>query len=340
MASFQAGAPPAHFAVLRLLIGSDIAAAIACLAKLGIPDHLEKGPRTAEELAREIGAHGPSLYRLMRATASVGVLAEGPEKTFSQTPLSEVLRTKASPSLRGIAVMRTRDWWLRGWQRLEYSVRTGKTALDEVLGMPVFEYFEKHAEEGRIFQEGMTSLSTIDSPAVAEAYGFDGVGTLVDVGGGHGLLLATILGRNPGLKGILFDAPHVVEGARQGFLKPFADRCAFVGGDMFSSVPAGCDAYILKHIIHDWPDERCIRLLRNCREAVAAGGKLLVVDYVVPPGNDFHPSKFLDLGMLLFPGGRERTEAEFRELFGASGWRLNRMIPTASLDCIVEGVPA
>ncbi len=334
----QTGKPPAHVAVLQLLGGADVAYAVACLAKLGVPDHLEKGARSAEDLAKEIGAQPQALYRLMRATASVGVLAEGPDHKFSQTPLSDVLRTRSNPSLRGIAIMGIRHWYVQGWERLEYSVRTGRTALDEVLGKPVFEFFKESPADAEVFNEGMTSLSTIDSPAVAEAYSFESINSLVDVGGGHGLLLATILARNPRLKGILFDAPHVVAGAKDGPLKPFLDRCTFVGGDMFSSVPPGADAYVMKHIIHDWPDELCIKVLKNCRQAANANARLLVADHVIPPGNDFHPGKFLDLAMLIFPGGKERTEQEFRHLFAASGWRLNRIVPTAAVECVIEGV--
>jgi hypothetical protein len=340
MATTQPGTLPPFAVILQILGAADVGAAVACLAKLGVPDHLENGPRSAEELAKEIRANPQALYRLMRATASVGVLTEGPDGKFSQTPLSDALRTNAVPSVRGFAIMNTMEWWFRGWQRLEYSVRTGKTALDEVLGMPVFEFFEKNPEDARIFNEGMTSLSMIDSPAVAASYSFEGINSLTDVGGGHGLLLATILAGNPSLKGTLFDAPHVVAGAKDGPLKPFLDRCTFAGGDMFAAVPAGADAYIMKHIIHDWPDDKCVQILKNCRKGVNRNGKLLVVDHVIQPGNDFHPGKILDLAMLLFPGGKERTEQQFRDLFAASGWRLNRIIPTPAMEYIVEGLPA
>jgi len=326
--------------MFQILGAADAAAAVVCLAKIGVPDLLENGPRSADDLAKEIGAHPQALYRLMRATASIGVLSEGPDGKFSQTPLSNVLRKNANPSLHAFAIMEGEDWWVRAWQRLEYSVRTGKTALDEVYGKPLWEHFKESPNEDRIFNNAMTSLSTIDSPVVAEAYSFEAIKSLVDVGGGHGLLLATILERNPRLKGTLFDAPHVVAGAKEGPLKPFLDRCSFAGGDMFSSVPAGADAYIMKHIIHDWPDDRCIQLLKNVRKAVNPGGKLLMVDNVIPPGNDFHPGKILDLAMLIFPGGKERTEKEFRDLFAAAGWRLNRIIPTLAGDCIIEGAPA
>ena len=336
----QTDQPPAHVGMLQLLNGMHVAGAVACLAQLGIPDLVADGPQSAGDLASQIGAHPRTLYRLMRATASVGVLSEAPDGKFSQTPLSAVLCRNANPSLRALAIMGTREWHVRGWERLEHSVRTGKTALDEVYGKSLFEHFQENPAEAQIFNDCMTAISMIDSPAVAEAYSFDGIASIVDVAGGHGLLLATILARNPKLRGTLFDAPHVIEGAKNGPLKPLMSRCTLVAGDMFSSVPAGADAYIMKHIIHDWTDERCVKLLKACRKAVNPGGKLLVVDHVIQPGNDFHPGKFLDLQMLLFPGGRERTEKEFRDLFAAAGWRLNRVIPTAAGEYVVEGVPA
>ena len=219
-------------------------------------------------------------------------------------------------------------------------MRTGKQAIDEIYGVPIFEYLPQHPEEAQIFHDTMTGLSMIDSPAVAAAYCFDGIHSIVDVGGGHGLLLATILARNPQLKGTLYEVPHVVEGCRNGPLTPVMGRCTLASGDMFSSVPAGADAYLMKHIIHDWPDDLCVKILTACRKGVNPGGKLLVVDSVIQTGNDFSPSKFLDLQMLIFPGGRERTEKQFRDLFAAAGWQLKRIIPTAALDSIVEGVPA
>lgn len=326
--------------MLQILGGAQVAGAVSCLARLGIAELVEGGPKSADDLARQIGVHPGALYRLMRATASVGVLSEGPDGTFSQTALSAVLRRDAKPSLRALAIMGTREWHMRGWERLEYSVRTGKTALDEVLGMPVFEHFKQNPAEAQVFNDAMTDMSMIDSPAVAAAYSFEGIGSVVDVAGGHGLLLATILGRNPNLKGTLVDAPHVIAGAREGPLKLFLSRCTLVGGDMFASVPAGADAYMMKHIIHDWPDDLCVKLLKLCRKAVNPGGKLLVIDCIIQPGNDFSPAKFLDLQMLLFPGGLERTEKQFRDLFAASGWRLHRIVPTPAGDAVVEGLPA
>jgi hypothetical protein len=336
----QSQKPPAHVGMLQLLNGAHVAGAISCLAQLGIPDLVEAGPKSAEELANQIGASSEALYRLMRATASVGVLSEGPEGKFSETPMSAVLRSNASPSLRAFAVMGGREWHGRGWSRLEYCVRTGKQAVDEIYGMHVFEFFKQHPEEAQIFNNAMTDLSMIDSPAVAEAYNFDGLRSIVDVGGGHGLLLATILQRNIHLTGTLFDVAHVIEGAANGPLKSVMERCTLASGDMFSSVPADADAYIMKHIIHDWPDDLCLKTLKACRKGVNPGGRLLVIDNVIQPGNDFSPGKFLDLQMLIFPGGCERTEKQFSALFAAAGWRLSRIVPTKTTDSIVEGIPA
>jgi hypothetical protein len=326
--------------MFQLLNGVFVVGALSCLARLGIPDLVEKGPKSAEELAGEVGADPRALYRLMRATACVGVLSEGADGKFSETPLSAVLRSNANPSLRAFAMMHGRDWHGLGWSKLDYCVRTGKQALDEIYGMPIFQFLEQHPEEARLFNQSMTDLSTIDGPAVAEAYSFAEILSIVDVGGGHGLLLATILARNAHLKGTLYDVGSVVAGAKDGPLKPLMERCAIAAGDMFTTVPAGADAYIMKHILHDWPDEVCINILKACREGVNPGGKLLVVDNVIQPGNDFAPGKFIDLQMLIFPGGCERTEKQFRELFAAAGWTLSRVIPTAAIESIVEGVPA
>src|SRR5882724_12043246 len=198
---------PAHVGVLQLMNGIYVAGAVSCLAQLGIPDLVEAAPQSPEELATQIGVDPKALYRLMRATASVGVLAEAPDGKFSQTPMSAVLRSKATPSLRAFAIMSGREWHGRGWSHLEYCVRTGKQALDQIHGMDIFEYLKVNLEEGQIFNDAMTELSMIDSPAVAEAYNFEGIRSIVDVAGGHGLLLGTSLKKNPHMRGTLFEAP-------------------------------------------------------------------------------------------------------------------------------------
>ena len=326
--------------ILQILNGAHVAGVVSCLAQLGIPDLLEHGPKSAEELAGQIGAQPEALYRLMRATACVGVLAEDSDGKFSQTPMSAVLCSEAQLSLRGLAIMGGRELHGRGWSYLEYCVKTGKQAVDKIYGMPIFEFFSKNPEEAKIFDNAMMGLSAIDGPAVTDAYDFDGIHTIVDVGGGSGLLLATLLEKNPHLTGTLYEMPHVLAGAKNGALKPFMGRCSLTSGDMFSSVPAGADAYIMKHIIHDWPDDACIKILKACRQGVNPGRKLLVVDCELAPGNYFSPGKFVDLQMLIFPSGRERTEAQFRQLLAAAGWKLSRVISTAAQDSIVEGLPA
>jgi hypothetical protein len=329
---------------MQILSGFMIAGAVSALARLGIADHLDSGPQSAEELAPKVGAQPGPLYRLMRATASVGVLAEGPDGRFSQTPMSAALRSTGTSigggSLRGWAMMTSQEWHVRGWEHLEYCVRTGKQAIEKIYGKAPFELFGEMPEAAAIFNQAMTDLSRLDSPAVAEAYSFEGIHSIVDVAGGHGLLLATILQRHPHLKGTLYEIPSVIEGAHSGPLQPLMDRCTLASGDMFTSVPPGADAYIMKHIIHDWADDRCLKILNACRHGVNPGGKLLVVDQIIHPGNDFDPGKFLDLEMLIFPGGHERSEHQFRALFAAAGWRLNRIVPTPAGISIVEGVPA
>ena len=324
--------------MMNLLNGGMVSGALSALASLGIPDLLEAGPKTADELAAKCGAHPVALHRLMRATAALGVLAESPDGKFSQTPLSATLLSKAG--IRDWAILVGTDWYVRGTGDLSWCVRNNQQSIPHLFGKPAFEFMFEDPERGENFNRAMTGLSWMDSPAVAAAYPFEAFGSIVDVAGGHGLLLATILERNPRLKGILYDLASVIEGAKDGPLKPYLDRCTLTSGDMFASVPAGADAYIMKHIIHDWPDELCIKILTACRKGVNAGGKLLVVDAVIRPGNDFDPNKFMDLSMLLFPGGHERTEKQFRDLFAASGWRLNRVIPTPANIHIVEGLPA
>jgi hypothetical protein len=301
---------------------------------------MDDTPRSAEEIAAKVGARSELLYRLMRTTASVGILSETADRRFVQTPLSAALRSDAVPGTRALAMFNCEEWHVRGWQHLADTVCTGERPTEKIYGVPLFEYLQKHPAEAVIFNKVMTDLSMVDAPAVADAYDFSGIGSIVDVAGGHGLLLATILQRNPHLKGTLYDLPQVMDGVAGGPTEPVKERIKFIAGSMFESVPAGSDIYMMKYIIHDWPDDKCVEILKACRANVSAGGKLLVIDMVMPGPNEFHFSKIADLEMMLFPSGKERTEAEFRELFAAAGWKLTRIIPTASHVSIVEGVPA
>ncbi len=321
--------------MMQMMSGLMVAGAVSALARLGVPDFLEAGPQTAEELAPKVGAQAVPLFRLMRATASVGVLVEGADRKFSQTPLSAVLCTNAKPSLRGWAIMLSQEWHVRGWDHLEYCVRTGKQAMDDIYGKSAFEWDLPNPDAAGIFNQAMTDLSMLDSPGVAEALSLEGIGTLVDVAGGHGLLLATILGRNPGLKGVLYEIGQVIEGAKTGPLVPYLDRCRrWWAGICSRRCLRSADAYIMKHIIHDWPDELCLKILKGCRAGVKPGRKLLVVDDSDSRGQRFPSGQsFLDLEMLIFPGGQARTEQQFRDFVRRRrGGRLTRVIPTQERD--------
>jgi len=232
------------------------------------------------------------------------------------------------------------QWSWLPWGNFLGAVQTGKTAFDSTFGEPVFDYLAKHPAESAVFNEGMTGFTSVIAPAVVEAYDFSQFGTIVDVGGGHGILVNTILAANPKLKGIVFDSPNVTVGASEPIRAAgLADRCQAIGGDFFQSVPAGGDAYLMKHIIHDWPDDAATKILANCRKAVNPGGKLLLVELVIRPGNEPDFGKLMDLEMLVIASGKERTEAEYRALLAAAGWKLTRIIPTKSPAQVIEGQP-
>jgi len=323
-----------------MLLGKWVSSAISAAAHFGIADHLESGPKSPKELSVLTGTQERPLYRLLRANASVGVFTELEDGRFAQTPLSEPLRTNAKPCVRHMAMMLTDDWHIRCWEQLPWCVETGKPASYKLHGTGMFDWMAKHPEKTGNFNQAMTDLSSGDASAVVQGYDFSQFEHIVDVAGGHGALLAAILDHTPKLRGTLVEMPHVIEGAKKaGLLERFADRCSLEAASMFESVPAGADAYIMKFIIHDWYDPECVKILGNCRKGIRPGGRLLVVDQVVPARNAPGVSKLMDLEMLVLPGGMERTEEEFRELFGASGFRLERIIPTPALQSIIEGIP-
>ncbi len=329
-------APPPEAVVTQMIFGKWVAMALSVAAKLRVADALAAGPKSVADLAAQTETHAPGLYRVLRALASVGVFAEGPDGRFGQTPLSEVLRTGVPGSMRAVADYCGADWSWRPWGHLLDSVRTGRTAFDAVFGEQAFAYLAKHPDESAVFNEGMTGFSMQASPAVADAYDFSPFGTVVDVGGGHGHLLCTILARYPGPTGVVFDSPHVAAGATPRIAEAgLSDRCRAEAGDFFQAVPAG-DAYVMKHIIHDWPDDKAATILRNCRAAAKPGAKLVLVEMVIPPGNDPSPGKLLDLEMLVIASGKERTEREYADLLAGAGWRLTRVVPTKSPASVVE----
>jgi SAM-dependent methyltransferase len=321
---------------MHLTAGKWVAQALAVAAELGIADLLKAGPKSAATLARSTAASEDGVYRLLRALASLGLFAESANRKFRLGPLGHLLCTDSPQALGAYAQFVAHESTWRPWGELGYSVRTGEPAFDRVFGMPVFEYFAKTPKAAAVFDAAMTSISTMEARAVAEAYDFSRVGTLVDVGGGHGLMLKLLLNAYQQLRGVLYDLPHVTGGALH--TADLADRCRVVGGDFLVSVPKGGDAYILKHIIHDWDDERATRILRNCHRAMPSGGRLLVVDPVIPRDNSAHFGKLLDLEMLvLTPRGRERTRVEFQDLLKRSRFRMRRVVATKTHLSIVEG---
>ncbi|MCC7424626.1 MAG: methyltransferase, partial [Planctomycetaceae bacterium] len=278
------------------------------------------------------------LFRLLRALASVGVFAEGPSRTFSLTPTAQLLRSDVPGSQRSLARMAGGQQFA-AWSEILHSLRTGETAYQKLYGRPVFDALADDPANARIFDEAMTGIHGRESDAVLDVYDFSGIGTLVDVGGGNGGNLIATLERHPQMRGILFDLPHVVERARPRVeAAGLSNRCQLVGGSFFESVPPGGDAYLMRHIIHDWYDEQSLTILRNCHKALPAGGRVLVIESVIPPGNDPFPGKFLDLTMLLIPGGKERTAEEYRTLYEQSGFELARIIPTTAEVSVIEGV--
>ena len=320
----------------QMIVGSWVTQAIYVAAEIGIADLLAAGPRTAGELAGETQTHGGSLYRLLRALASVHMFREDAEGRFSLTEMGKLLRSDAPGSKRSMAIMAGAEFY-RSWGGLLSSVETGGAAFDRVFGEPFFRYMGANPDRWRIFDAAMTGVHDSETVPVLEAYDFRPFHTIVDVGGGSGLALSAILGRHAEARGILFDLPDVAKRAGEVVARAgISDRCRIVGGDFFESVPAEGDAYLLRHVLHDWEDREAVAILRNCREAMRPGGRVLVVESVIPPGNDPCFVKWLDL-MMLVVGGRERTEEQYAGIFSAAGLRLTRVVRTAHEVSVIEG---
>jgi hypothetical protein len=332
--------PPAAQLVF-LGFGAMIQMSLVLAANAGVADLLAEGPRSADDLARATSSHPRALYRVLRLLASFGIFTEIATGRFAQTPLSELLRGGVPGSLRSWIRMMGFPVYMQSWTESPYSLRTGEPAFDAVVGEKPFEYFAANRKEGELFDAAMDDFGRAVAAAVVGAYDFRGIDTIADIGGGHGTLLSPILDANPGMNGLLFDLPHVAEGARPLVRAAgLADRCEILCGDFFQSVPSGADAYALRWIIHDWSRDRALAILRNCRAAMKPNGRLLLVEAVLPAGDEPHPSKVLDFGMLAAFGGEERTEAEYAELLREAGFRLARVVPTASPLSVIEGVLA
>ena len=336
----QHGSP---FTDMRRLVGAhSIAIAVSVVAELGIPDRLAAGPPTVAELAGQVGAHEDFLRRVLRYLASEGVFAESAGDRFQLTPMSEWLRSDVPGSLASRAVFTGSALSWTAWGKLLAAVRSGRSAHHEAFGHSLFEHAERDPAAAASFNRFMASQTATSTSAILGAYDFAGIRQLVDVGGGRGALVAGVLAAYPAMRGILFDMPAVIAGAAPTLAeRGVADRCRAVGGSFFDAVPGGADAYALKFILHDWNDEDCLKILEGCRSAMAPGGRVLVIEHVLPSDARPHHARFMDINMLaLTPGGRERTEAEFARLFDAAGLTLQRRCDTAIdvsiLECVAK----
>ncbi|MEV4839094.1 methyltransferase [Nonomuraea sp. NPDC049486] len=326
--------------LLGYIDGAWVASAVCAAAELGVADALAGGARDADQLARAVGAHPGALYRLLRALADLGVLRELDGRVFELTETGERLRRDHPESQRGFAVMLGSSWHRRAWSGFADSVRTGESAFERVFG-PAFDHFRDHPEHGEVLNDAMTSVSAAFVWPAVRGHDFTRYGTVVDVGGGHGAMLAAILSAHPAGRGVLFDLPHVIEGAGGPLVEAgVADRCELVGGDFFTSVPPGGDAYLLSNVVHDWGDDDAVRILASCRRAMNDGGRVLLCEAVIPdPPREPTAATVIDLEMLVIAkGARQRTAGEYAELFERAGLRLAGVTGGGVFD-VVEAVP-
>ncbi|WP_435126882.1 methyltransferase [Actinacidiphila sp. bgisy144] len=330
--------PPVR--ILQLATAGWMAQAVSAAAELGVADALAAGPRTVEEVAEEVGAHAPTLYRLLRACADIELFEERPDRVFALTELGDALRTDSPVSLRDFAVWTGLPAERDTWTRLADSVRTGAPVFERVHGTSVWDHIRDRPDVLGVFDRAMTQTSRQIIGSIVAAYDFGGLRTLVDVGGGRGALLSAVLAANPGLRGVLYDQPEVVAESGPVFKEAgVAERATAQGGSFFDAVPPGGDAYLLSNIIHDWDDEPSVRILSKVRAVLPADGRVLLVEAVLPTDRPALNVKLMDLDMLVLCGGRQRTEAEFAALLAGAGLRLTRIVPGGHCS-VVEAVAA
>lgn len=334
----QAQGDPAR--LRDMIMGFRVTQLLYVAARLNLAGHLIDGPQSAEDVAARVGADSTSLHRLMRALTSLGILAEAGGGRFGVTPLGRLLAPDVPNSLGGLAILYGDEWLWKAYGRMLHSVRTGQTAFAQVHGMSLFEFLDTHPDAAAQFQAAMNAYSRLEVSAILEAYTFPEGATVVDVGGGHGTLLAALLTAHPSMTGVLFDQPSVVENAGRVFADArVSSRATVVGGDFFSELPARGDLYLLKSVLHNWPDGDAERILQCCRRAMSPRARLLIAERVVPPGNVPSEAKLFDINMLVILGGKERTEEEYRELLRRAGFSLVQVIATKSPHSLIEAQP-
>lgn len=325
--------------ILQMASGYWVTQALYVAAKLGVADLLKDGTKNCDELATATGANAGALYRLMRGLASLKVFAEEEDGYFNLTPLAACLQSDIPGSMRGIVMMGGREYY-QAWGNFLYSIQTGQSAFENLYDMPLFEYYAQNPESGKAYDQAQKSGSAAARAEILKSYDFSGISKVVDVGGGNGSLISAILKTNLTMQGVLFEQPSAIAQAKDLIqAEGVEERCELVAGDFFESVPSGGDTYILRYILHNWDDERASAILKNCHHAMLENGKILVIEQIIPPGNEPFLGKLLDLHMLvLFPGGCERTENEYRVLFETSGFQLTKIFPTQANVSVLEAI--
>ena len=324
-------------AVLQVIFGFWLSRCVYIAAKLGIPDLVKDGGKTPAELAALTGTNAAALYRILRALASTGWLLEDADGRFGPTALTAGLQSGAPGSLRALATTELGEEHYPAWGNLLFSVRSGELAFDDVFKMPNWQYWAGHAEHAEVFNRAMSEMTAIIEPAVLSICDLSGAKTIVDIGGGRGTLMSSILRAYPQARGIVLDLPHVIEQGRQLIAEyGLQDRCELIAGDFFKAVPPGGDVYTLKWVIHDWTDAQSIAILKNCHAAMPPHGRLLLIEAPLPPRNELSLHKLMDINMLVMTGGRERTEAEYRSLLEAAGFTLTRVTVTPLELAVLE----
>ncbi|MFE9258746.1 methyltransferase [Streptomyces sp. NPDC006879] len=336
----QLMAPP-PFALLELAQGSMTTQAIYVAAELRIADALVDGPLSAQEIAQRVDAHPESVYRLLRLLASQSIFSEGKDGRFRQTPMSKALVADSPGSMRDIALLMGHPIHWEDWAHLVDSVRTGEASLPKLRGMGAFEFIDSNPEYGSVFTSGMGNMSDTETLPIVAGYDFSGYRQIVDVCGGRGALLAEVLKHSPNARGVLFDARAEENGAKDVLAEAgVSDRTSIEVGGLFDPVPEGGDAYILKHVVHDWPEDQALQILKNVRKAIPAHGRILLVEFVVPSeGNGRHPAKLVDLWLMLLVGGKERTSEQYSSLLASAGFQLERVVQTAAPVSVIEARP-